>query len=392
MTQGTVQGTSQENSWFKFYFASWYKKSPYFRRTVEAGCTSWDLYNHMLIPTLYDDDVEEYRHLLGHVALWDVAVERQVEIAGPDAARFTQLLTPRDLSTCEVGQCRYVLLCAPDGGIVNDPVLLRIAEDRFWLSLADSDALLYALGVQAFAGLDVEIREPDVSPLQVQGPKSKPLIRKLFGDAIADMRYYRCAEAELDGIPVVVSRTGWTGEVGYEVYLRDASRGIDLWDAIVAAGEEFRIRATAPSDQRRMEAGIFNYGNDMDVTNNPFEVTGLERLVELDNDNHVVSREALERIAREGVTRKLVGVRIEGEPLGMWLEDFWPVSIDGREVGRLTSASHSPRLDINMGYAWVPIEAAAHGTRLSIGSPTGPIDAEVVPLPFWDPNKDVPKA
>jgi glycine cleavage system aminomethyltransferase T len=383
---------SQENNWFKFYFASWYKKSPYFQRTVEAGCTSWDLYNHMLIPTLYDDDVKEYWHLLDHVTLWDVAVERQVEITGPDAARFAQLLTPRDLSRCAVGQCKYVVLCAPDGGIVNDPILLKLAEDRFWLSLADSDALLYALGVQAFAGLDVDIHEPDVSPLQVQGPKSKPLIRKLFGDAVADLHYYWCTETSLDGIPLVVSRTGWTGEIGYEVYLRDSTRGVDLWDAIMSAGEEFRIRAVAPSDQRRMEAGIFNYGNDMDVTNNPYEVTGLERLVELDNDNHVVAREALESIAREGVTKKLVGVRIDGEPLGMWLEDFWPVSIGGQKVGTLTSASYSPRLEVNMGYAWVPIEAAAHGTRIEIASPTGLLAAEVAPLPFWDPAKDVPRS
>ena len=380
------------NDGFTFYFASWYKKSPYFARTVEAGCTSWDLYNHMLIPTLYDDDVEEYRHLLEHVTLWDVAVERQVEITGPDAARFTQLMTPRDLAACEVGQCKYVVLCAPDGGIVNDPILLRLGRDRFWLSLADSDALLYALGVQAFAGLDVQIREPDVSPLQVQGPKSRPLVRKLFGDAIADLRYYRCVETELDGIPLVVSRTGWTGEVGYELYLRDAAQGTELWDRVMGAGEEFQIRATAPSDQRRMEAGIFNYGNDMDVTNNPFEVTGLERLVELDNDHRIIARAALERIAAEGVRRKLVGVRLGGEPLTMWLEDFWPVTTGGREVGGLTSAAYSPRLKINMGYAWLPVELTAYGTTVLAMSPDGPLAAEVVPLPFWDRAKEIPKA
>jgi aminomethyltransferase len=326
------------------------------------------------------------------VTLWDVAVERQVEITGPDAARFTQLLTPRDLSTCEVGQCKYVVLCAPDGGIVNDPILLRVERDRFWLSLADSDALLYALGVQAFAGLDVEIREPDVSPLQVQGPKSKPLIRKLFGDAIADLRYYRCAEAELDGITLVVSRTGWSGEVGYELYLRDAGRGTELWDRVMSAGEEFRIRAIAPSDQRRMEAGIFNYGNDMDVTNNPLEVTGLERLVEPGEDRQVIAGPALERIAAEGVRKKLVGVRVTGAPLTMWLEDFWPVTSGGREVGHLTSAAYSPRLQINMGYAWVPVELSSHGTTVLAVSPDGPLEAEVTPLPFWDPAKAVPKA
>jgi glycine cleavage system aminomethyltransferase T len=383
---------TDQHTTFPFYMATYYRKSPYHQRTVEAGCTCWDLYNHMLIPTLYDDDVKEYWHLVNHVTLWDVAVERQVEISGPDAARFMQLLTPRDLSKTAVGQCKYVLICAPDGGIVNDPILLKLAEDRFWLSLADSDALLFAMGVQAFAGMDVELGEPDVSPLQVQGPRSKDVIAKLFGDEVMNLRYYWCAQTEVDGIPVVVSRTGWTGEVGYEIYLRDGSRGIDLWDKVMDAGEEFAIRATAPSDQRRMEAGIFNYGNDMDITNSPFEVTGLERLVELDNDNVVVSRDALERISSEGVMKKLVGVTIGGPPLQMWLEDFWPVSARGREVGRLTSACHSPRLDLNLGYAWVPIELAAEGAELQIASPLGERKATVVALPFLDPNKDVPKA
>jgi glycine cleavage system aminomethyltransferase T len=380
----------EQNSSFPFYFASWYRKSPYFAKTVEAGCTSWDLYNHMLIPTLYDDDVEEYWRLVEKVTLWDVAVERQVEITGPDAARFTQLLTPRDLSQTQPEQCKYVLICEPGGGIVNDPILLKLAEDRFWLSLADSDALLFALGVRAFANMDVEIHEPDVSPLQIQGPRSKPLIRKLFGDEVADQRYYWHKQTELDGIPVVVSRTGWSAELGYEVYLRDSRFAHRLWDAIMDAGEEFELRATAPSDQRRMEAGIFNYGNDMDVTNNPFEITGLERLVELENGNEVVSRAALERIRDEGVRRKLVGVAIDGAPLGMWLEDFWPVTEDGEPVGRLVSASYSPRLKVNMGFAWVPIRRAQEGTRIAIASPGGTMHATVTGLPFLDPKKEIP--
>jgi glycine cleavage system aminomethyltransferase T len=380
----------EQNSSFPFYFASWYRKSPYFAKTVEAGCTSWDLYNHMLIPTLYDDDVEEYWRLVEKVTLWDVAVERQVEITGADAARFTQLLTPRDLSQMQPEQCKYVLMCEPGGGIVNDPILLKLAEDRFWLSLADSDALLFALGVQAFANMDVEIHEPDVSPLQIQGPLSKPLIRKLFGDEVADQRYYWHKQTELDGVPVVVSRTGWSAELGYEVYLRDSRFAHRIWDAIMDAGEEFELRATAPSDQRRMEAGIFNYGNDMDVTNNPFEITGLERLVELDNGNEVVSRAALERIRDEGVRRKLVGVAIDGAPLGMWLEDFWPVTEDGEPVGRLVSASYSPRLKVNMGFAWVPTRCAQEGTRIAIASPGGTMHATVTGLPFLDPKKEIP--
>jgi glycine cleavage system aminomethyltransferase T len=244
--------------------------------------------------------------------------------------------------------------------------------------------------VQAFANLDVELGEPDVSPVQIQGPKSKPLVRKLFGDEVADQRYYWHKQTELRGIPVVVSRTGWTAELGYEVYLRDSGRALELWDAIVEAGQEFNLRVTAPSDQRRLEAGIFNYGNDMDINDNPYEVTGLERLVELDNTNEVVSRSALERIKTEGVSRKLVGVTIDGPPLGMWLEDFWPVRVGGGVVGRLTSAGHSPRLAANLGYAWVPIEHASEGTRVEIDSPEGTMTATVTPIPFLDPKKEIP--
>jgi aminomethyltransferase len=373
---------------FTFYTASWYRRSPYWQRTVEAGCTSWDLYNHMLIPTLYDDDEAEYRHLVEHVTLWDVAVERQVEITGPDAAAFTQLLTCRDLSRCEVMQCKYAPIIAPTGGIVNDPVLLRLGERHFWLSLADSDALLYCLGVAAFAGMDVELREPDVSPLQVQGPRSKDVIRDLLGDEVAGLRYYRCWEGDVDGIPVVASRTGWTGEVGFELYLRDGSRGIELWDRVMHAGEPYGIRPIAPSDQRRLEAGIFNYGNDMTVDDTPLHVTGMERLVEWDAD--FIGKEALRRLAERGVDRKLVGVELGGEPFRMWLEEFWPVEAGGGVVGRLTSASRSFRLGKNIGYAWVPIELAEPGTTLEIRSPNGPVPAVVAPLPFLDPAKAIP--
>jgi glycine cleavage system aminomethyltransferase T len=383
------------NNSFTFYLATWYRKSPYWEATVKAGCTSWDLYNHMLIPTLYDDDVKEYWHIVEKVALWDVAVERQVEITGPDAARFTQLLTCRDLSRCAVGQCKYAPIIAPDGGIVNDPILLRLGENHFWLSLADSDTLLYAKGVQAFAGLDVDLREPDVSPLQVQGPRSPDVMRRLFGDDsdVMALRYYFCCETAIGDIPVVVSRTGWTGEVGYEIYLRDASRGQELWDAVMTAGAPFEIKATAPSDQRRMEAGIFNYGNDFTSEDNPLQVSGLERLVEcLDSDVDHIGKDALRRVRDEGVARKLVGVEIGGEPLTMWLEDFWPVRRGGETIGRLTSACHSPRLNVNMGYAWVPAELTAQGTALEIESPGGTLPATVVSLPFFDPEKDVPKS
>ncbi|TMK19144.1 MAG: glycine cleavage system protein T [Actinobacteria bacterium] len=353
----------------------------------------------MLLPTLYDDPIAEYWALVNDVTMWDVSVERCVEITGPDAFDFTNLLTCRDLTTCAVGQCKYVLITARGGGIVNDPVLLRLDEDRFWLAIADSDALLYAKGVAAFAGMDVNIREADVSPMQVQGPRSKDVIRSLFGDAIANLRYYRCVEAAVEGIPVVVSRTGWTGEVGYEIYLRDGSRGDDLWRRVEEAGEPFGIRAIAPSEARRIEAGIFNYGSDIRPEDTPFHVTGLERYVELDQPQDFIGKEALARLAEGGVDRKLVGIAIEGEPMtdeGA-LNDFWPVHAEGSDapagdaaIGRVTAGAWSPRLEKNIGYAWVPSSHKEEGTPLDVRSSTGPRRAIVSALPFFDPTKRVP--
>jgi glycine cleavage system aminomethyltransferase T len=372
------------------YFGPWYRKSPYFEATRRYGCTAFDIYNHTYLPAHYDDPVSEYWHLLNHVTIWDVGVERQVEISGPDAFAFTSMLTPRNLSDCAVGQCRYVVITDQDGGIVNDPVLLRLEPNRFWLSAADSDLLLWAKGVAVNSAMDVNIGEPDVWPLQVQGPRSKDVIRKLFGDDVVSLRYYHCAEAEVDGIPVVVSRTGWTGEVGYEIYLRDSSRGDELWEKVMAAGEPHDIRPIAPCEARRIEAGIFNYRSDMTLENNPFEVTGLERLVHLDKEGGFIGREALARISAEGVRRKLVGVRIDGEQLQVELAEPWPVLRADGVVGRVTDAIWSPRLKTNIGFAWVPIELSGAGTELRVESPGMTLTARVAPLPFLDPKKKIP--
>src|SRR3989454_244973 len=208
-----------------FRETAWIQKSPYFHRAAKHGVRAYDLYNHMLMPGLYTDPVEEYWHLVNHVTLWDVGVERQVEIEGPDGFEFMQMLTPRDMEKCAVGECKYVLLTTPDGGIINDPVLLRLGEDHFWLSLSDWDVLFWCKGVAVNAGLDVIVREPDVSPLQLQGPKSKDVMVSLFGEEIPDLEYYHLRETELDGIPLVITRTGWSAERGYELYLRDSKFG-----------------------------------------------------------------------------------------------------------------------------------------------------------------------
>ena len=372
------------------YFGPWYRRSPYFEASLRYGCSAFDIYNHTYLPAYYDDHVTEYWHLLNHVTLWDVGVERQVEITGPDAFAFTSMLTPRDLSDLAVGGCRYVVITDQDGGIVNDPVLLRVEANRFWLSAADSDLLLWAKGVAVNSDLDVSIGEPDVWPLQVQGPRSKEVIQTLFGEKALSLRYYHCTEAEVDGIPAVVSRTGWTGEVGYEIYLRDWSRGDELWEKVMAAGKPHDIRPIAPCEARRIEAGIYNYRSDMTLENNPFEVTGLERLVDLDKKGGFIGREALARIKAQGVRRKLVGVRIEGEPMPVEVSEAWPVVQAGSVVGRVTDAVYSPRLKANIGYAWVPIELSEAGNELRVEQPGKPVTARVAALPFLDPKKKIP--
>lgn len=383
---------SEEKGATTLYFGPWYRRSPFFERTLEAGCKAYDIYNRMYLPGYYSDPVEEYWHLLNHVTLWDVGVERVVEITGPDASRFTNMLTCRDLTKCAVGQGKYVLITTEDGGIVNDPVLLRIEEDRWWLCLADSDAGLWARGVAVNAGMEVDIREPDVYPVQVQGPKSKEVMRTLFGDAVLDIRYYWTMRTDLDGIPVVISRTGWTGEIGYEVYLMDPARGGELWDRIMEAGEPHHIRPTAPCEARRIEAGIFNYNSDMTIENNPFEVMGLERLVE-DQEADYIGKAALMRMRARGVTRRLVGIEVPGDPLPFEISEFRPALSDGKKVGHVTDLIWSPRLESNIGYVWVPIELSDPGNELAIEGPEGDrATGRTAAIPFLDPKKEIPAA
>ncbi len=366
------------------------RRTPFFEATQRYGSKGYTVYNHMLFPIHFSDLEEEYWKLLNDVTIWDVGVERQLEITGPDAFKFTNLLTPRDLSECKVGQGKYVVITSPEGGIVNDPVLLRLGENHFWLALADSDVLLWALGVAYGSGMRVQLAEVDVAPIQIQGPKSKQVVRELFGDSIAQLRYYYFNEAQLDGIPVVVTRTGWTGEVGFEVYLRDSSRGSELWDKVMEAGRPFGIAPTGPSDIRRIEAGILNYGADMTLEDNPYQV-GLDWMVDLDQQADFIGRAALERIRAEGVKRKLVGVEIAGDRIEFNMTK-WPVSVDGAQVGHITSAIYSPRLQKNIGFAMLAAEHGELGAGLTVMLPErGPREAVVIPKPFIDPSKEIPK-
>ena len=360
------------------------RRSPYFEATQRAGCRGYTVYNHMLLPIQYAAFEAEYEQLLAGVTLWDVAVERNVEIAGPDGMRFAELLTPRDLSKCPVGRGRYVLLTDEAGGIVNDPVLLRLEENRFWLACADSDVLLWAKGLRHATGMNVELRELDVAPLQIQGPKSRQLVDTLFGSR--DLKYYEFFRTELAGIPLIVTRTGWTGELGYELYLLDPSRGVELWNRVMEAGKPFGLLPTGPCDIRRIEAGILNYGIDMTLETNPYEL-GLERLVDLDKAADFIGRGALKTIKANPLEKKLAGLEMQGAPMEMNMTRY-PV----KSGGHVTSLVYSPRLKKNIGYALVPVEYAAPGTRLEIEAPEGMRRATVVTMPFIDPDKAIAKS
>ena len=372
----------------EFGFGTQIRKSPYFDATVRWGAKGFSVYNHMYIPRDFGDPEQNFWNLVNKAILCDVAVERQVEITGPDAAKFTQMLTPRDLSKCAVGQCKYVLITNAEGGILNDPILLRLEENRFWLSLADSDILLWAQGVAIHSGLDVEIREPDVSPLQLQGPVSGKIMEALFGESINDLRYYWLREYDLDGIPLIVSRTGWSSELGYELYLLDGSKGDELWERIMAAGAPFGLQPGHTSTIRRIEGGMLSYYADMDIHNNPYEL-GMDRLVELDIEADFIGKSALKRIREEGVSRKQVGLVLGGPPLSGPNSRFWDLEKDGEHVGKVTSAVFSPRLEQNIALAMVGADHAALGTCFDVVTPGGKTTATVVQKPFFDPNKKI---
>ena len=372
------------------YFGPWYRQSPFFKATLRAGCTAYDVYNHMYLPGYYDDPETEYWMLANGVTMWDVGVERTVEVSGPDADRLIDKITCRDLTRCAVKQGKYMPVTAPDGSIVNDPVLLHVAENRWWMQLADSDAGLYALGVAAAAGLDAQVTLPDVHPMQVQGPLSAKTLEKLVGPAIYDIKYYWIEAFEVGDIPVVISRTGWTAIPGFEVNLLDGARGDDLWNAVAEAGEEFGIRPIAPCEGRRIEAGIFNYGSDMTLGDTPLHVMGLERLVE-DQPQDYIGKAALEELRAKGVDRKLVGIELEGGELRAEMSEFWPVHSESSVVGHMTDAVWSPGLEKNIGYVWVPIELASPGNRLDVEAEDGAwLVGHTASVPFVDPKKERP--
>jgi len=371
-----------------FGFGTQIRKSPFFDSTVKWGATGFSVYNHMYIPRDFGDPEKNFWNLVKTAILCDVAVERQVEITGPDAYKFIQLLTPRDLSKLAVGQCKYILITNKEGGILNDPVLLRLAENHFWLSLADSDVLLWAQGVAVNSNLDVKITEPDVSPLQLQGPNSGEIMVKLFGESIRDLKYYWLREVNLNSIPLIVSRTGWSSELGYELYLRDGSKGNELWEKIMSAGKDFDLQPGHTSSIRRIEGGMLSYHADADINTNPFEL-GLDRLVSLDNDINFIGKNALKKIKEEGIKRKQVGLEIYCSALKGPNTTFWTLFSASKKIGKVTSAVYSPRIKKNIALAIVDIEFSKINTELNVQINEEKFKCVVVEKPFFDPKKKI---
>ncbi len=351
---------------------------------MRAGVRSLSVYNHMFLPAHFGDPDAEYRQLIDGVVMWDVAAQRQVEISGPDAARLVQYLTPRNLAGTKVGQGRYVPICNHDGLMINDPVLLKLAEDRFWLSVADSDIHLWAAAIGRERGWDVRVTEPDVSPLAVQGPKAVEVIAGLFGDWVRDLRYFAFRETELDGIPMVLARSGWSKQGGYELYLTDSRHGSALWDKVAEAGRPFGIIPGAPNDVERVESGLVSYGADMRLQvapANPFEM-GLGALVDLASGHEFVGRTALAALATHPPARLRTGYMVAGNPPLPGHQVA--VMQDGAQVGIMSEIVFSPRLGRTIGLGMIRADLLT-SPALTAALPDGAVGISPTPLPFAIP-------
>ena len=357
------------------------RKTPFFESIVAAGVKGFTVYNHMLLPIYFESPEADYWHLINNVSMWDVACERQVEITGPDAFKLATLMTPRNISRCKVGQGKYVPLVDENGGMVNDPILLRLGENHFWLSIADTDVLLWAKGLALGYGLDVTICEPDVSPLAIQGPNADKVCAALLGDWIYDLKYFWFREFDLDGIPLVVQRSGWSKQGGLELYLRDGSQGNRLWEMVADMGKAYDIKPGNPSTIERIEHGLLSHGSDMTLENNPFEI-GLGKYCSLNQKADFISKAALQRIKAEGIKQKLVGVVLPDVKITGIMGWHSLTDKSGTPAGKITSLTYSPRLEKTIAFAMVPMAYTSAGTELVAHMLEGEVQALVHAIPF----------
>jgi glycine cleavage system aminomethyltransferase T len=356
------------------------RPSPYFQATVAAGVTAFTTYNQMLMPTSYGHPEAEYWRLINGVSQWDVAVERQVQLRGPDAGRLVQMLTPRDLSACQVGQGKYAPLCNHQGVLINDPVVLKLADDLYWLSIADSNIWFWAGGIAAERGLRVEVSEPDVSPMALQGPKAVDVVAHVCGDWVRDLKYFWFRATDIAGIPVVVARSGWSKQGGFEIYLRDGAQGMALWNIMAEAGRPWDIGPGNPNLCERIESGLISYGGDTDPQTNPYEVR-LGKYVDLHVPDDTIGIAALRRIHAEGPRRHMLGIVLDDpDPIAQGFS-WHPVTADGRRVGDMTNVVFSYRLRRNIGFALIGRDCAP-GDRIVVEMPGQSRQGVLADLPF----------
>ncbi|MBA4783886.1 MAG: glycine cleavage system protein T [Rhizobiales bacterium] len=369
---------------FQFAFGPRIRKSPFFEATLKAGVTHFSSYNRVCFPVGYGNPMEEYRRLTEGVAIWDVSVERQIRFRGPDALTLLRTLTPRNLSKVVVGQGRYIPICDNRGTLINDPVLLPIAHDEYWISIADNDVMLWARAIAHERQLNVIVDEADVNPLAIQGPLAEKVAIDLFGDWVKDLKFFAFQNAMVGTNPVIVARSGWSRQGGFEIYLLDPARGTELWDAVMEAGKPYDMGPGAPNYIERIEGGLLSMGADTDDRSNPFEFR-MERLVDVDQEQEFIGKKALARIKAEGPQRMWCGYFIHGERFPGSNQHRWVIRHEGREVGFASAGAYSPRLNSNIALGLIETDISRPGTAVVIETEHGTRDAEVTMIPFTIP-------
>ncbi|OIQ30194.1 MAG: dimethylsulfoniopropionate demethylase [Alphaproteobacteria bacterium MedPE-SWcel] len=357
------------------------RRTPFSDGVEAAGVKGYTVYNHMLLPTVFESVEADYHHLKRHVQVWDVACERQVELRGPDAGRLMQMLTPRDLRGMTAGQCYYMPIVDETGGMLNDPVAVKLAEDRWWISIADSDLLYWVKGIANGWRLDVLVDEPDISPLAVQGPKAEDLMARVFGETVRAIRFFRFGVYQFEGRDLVVARSGYSKQGGFEIYVEGSDLGMPLWTRLFEEGADLEVRAGCPNLIERIESGLLSYGNDMTDDNTPHEC-GLGRFCNTHTAIGCIGRDALLRVAKEGPVQQIRPIAIDGDPLPP-CDRYWPVLAHGRRVGRVSSAAWSPDAQSNVAIGMVLMTHWDPGTQVEIETPDG-MRAATVQDGFWN--------